>query len=71
MDARGDTPATNVVKSILLEAWSDQVAGVHAFSSCITTLDIFADGNYRLIIADDDRRLKVWLPKLVSAVSCC
>lgn len=56
-----ETPAPAVVKDQLLAAWSDSVAGVHAYSSCVGTVDAFSDG-HRLVVADDDRRLKVRLP---------
>lgn len=42
-----------------LDAWSDPVAGVSAFSSCIHTCNLFGDGDWRLIVADADKKLKV------------
>ena len=44
--------------SQLLPAWHDKVAGVTAFTGAITTAPLFRDG-HRLVIADDDRKLKV------------
>lgn len=41
-----------------LHAWHDPVAGIKAFSSCVRLSDIMADGEYRLLIADSDRKLK-------------
>jgi hypothetical protein len=43
---------------LFLEAWCDRVAGVSAFSNAITTAPLFGDG-HRLVIADEDRKLKV------------
>ena len=45
-----------------LEAWSDPVAGLSAFNSCIHTCNLFGDGDWRLVVADEDRKLKVTLP---------
>jgi hypothetical protein len=42
-----------------LDAWSDPVAGVAAYSPCILTCDLYGDGDYRLVIADQDHKLKV------------
>jgi hypothetical protein len=46
------------LSSKLLEAWHDNVAGVTAYSGAITTVSLFGDG-HRLVIADEDRKLKV------------
>lgn len=64
-----ETPAPAVVKDQLLAAWSDSVAGVHAYSSCVGTVNAFSDG-HRLVVADDDRRLKVRLPFLLGTMAC-
>eukprot|EP00798_Chlamydomonas_sp_ICE-L_P006017 gene6017-5322_t len=47
-------------KSVWLDAWSDPVAGVNAFNSCVHTCNLFGDGEWRLVVADEDRKLKVW-----------
>jgi hypothetical protein len=44
--------------SQLLQAWNDKVAGVAAYSGAITTVSLYGDG-HRLVIADEDRKLKV------------
>jgi hypothetical protein len=46
------------VTSQLLPAWNDKVAGVTAYSGAITTVSLYSDG-HRLVIADEDRKLKV------------
>lgn len=43
-----------------LHAWHDPVAGIKAFSCCVRLTDVMADGEYKLIIADGDRKLKVY-----------
>lgn len=47
-------------KQLWLDAWADPVAGVKAFSGCITTCNLCGDGDWRLIVADADKKLKVW-----------
>lgn len=46
-------------KSVWLEAWSDPVAGVSAYTACVHTCNLFGDGDWRLVVADEDRKLKV------------
>lgn len=46
-------------KQLWLDAWADPVAGVKAFSGCITTCNLCGDGDWRLIVADADKKLKV------------
>ena len=36
------------------------MAGVSAYTPCVHTCDLFGDGDYRLVIADQDKKLKVW-----------
>mmetsp|Transcript_1658 Transcript_1658/g.4843 ORF Transcript_1658/g.4843 Transcript_1658/m.4843 type:complete len:552 (+) Transcript_1658:21-1676(+) len=47
-------------KSPWLHAWRDPVADLKAFTSCIRLVDLNGDGDYKLIIADAQRRLKVY-----------
>lgn len=42
-----------------LDAWSDPVAGISAYTPCIHTCNLFGDGDWRLVVADHDRKLKV------------
>jgi hypothetical protein len=46
-------------KQAWLDAWVDPVADVKAFSSCVTTCNLLGDGDWRLVVADTDRKLKV------------
>lgn len=47
-------------KDLWLDAWNDSVAGINAYTSCVATCDLYSDGDYRLIVADASRRIKVW-----------
>lgn len=50
---------SNTSKQMWLDAWADPVAGVQAFGCCITTCNLCGDGDWRLIVADTDKKLKV------------
>jgi Bardet-Biedl syndrome 1 protein len=43
-----------------LDAWSDPVASLKTSTACLATSDLFSDGDWRLVVADGDRKLKVW-----------
>ncbi|KDO23995.1 hypothetical protein SPRG_10692 [Saprolegnia parasitica CBS 223.65] len=47
-------------KSPWLHAHHNAVAGIKAFSPCIKLADVYGDGDYKLLIADADRRLKLY-----------
>jgi Bardet-Biedl syndrome 1 protein len=47
-------------KSLWLTAWRDHLAGLRAYSSCIDMCDINGDGDFKLIVADASRKLKVF-----------
>jgi hypothetical protein len=49
----------NPPRQAWLDAWSDPVAGLAAFSSCIHTCNLMGNGDWRLVVADGDRKLKV------------
>ena len=38
----------------------DPVANVHAYSSCVRLADLNGDGEWRLLVADSRKKLKVW-----------
>lgn len=46
-------------KQLWLDAWVDPVAGVKAFSTCIHTCNLYGDGDWRLVVADSDKKIKV------------
>ncbi|GFR47660.1 hypothetical protein Agub_g9403 [Astrephomene gubernaculifera] len=48
------------LRSIWLEAFNDPVAGITACTPCVHTCNLFGDGDNRLVIAEEDRKLKVW-----------
>jgi Bardet-Biedl syndrome 1 protein len=54
-------PSAPPVKSVWLDAYSDPVAGVSAYSPCVHVCNLFGDGDNRLVVADEDRKLKVQL----------
>lgn len=47
------------LQKLWLDAWHDPVAGVKAFGNCITTANLFGDGDWRLVVAGFDKTLKV------------
>jgi len=46
--------------NIFIDTKNDYVAGVKAYSQCISLADIMFDGDYRLILADLNSKLKVF-----------
>ena len=56
----GATPNPNEKKDLWLHAWSDPLANVKAFSSCIELADLNGDGDHKLILADESKRMKVY-----------
>ncbi|GBF90819.1 hypothetical protein Rsub_03673 [Raphidocelis subcapitata] len=47
-------------RQLWLDAWADPVAGVNALTPCVHTCNLMGDGDWRLVVADADRKLKVW-----------
>ncbi|GAB9463367.1 Bardet-Biedl syndrome 1 [Globisporangium polare] len=56
----GDAGAKKPQKSPWLSAYHNSVAGLKAFSSCIKLVDVYGDGDSKLIVADADKRLKMY-----------
>jgi len=48
------------ISSVWLDAWQDPVANAKAFSQCVRLADVFGDGDWRLLVADARKKLKVW-----------
>lgn len=48
------------VESAWLDAWQDPVANVQAYSPCVRMADLNGDGEWRLLVADSRKKLKVW-----------
>ena len=51
-----------------LQAFADPVAGLHVFSQSLRLIDLSGDGDFRLLAADLDRKLKVFRGTGVSSV---
>lgn len=47
-------------EGVWLNAYTDPVAGLRAMSPCVRLADTNSDGEYRLLVADLDRKLKVF-----------
>ena len=45
---------------IWIDVYSDLVAGIKSFSQCLALSDVMGGGDYRLICADSNSRLKVF-----------
>ncbi len=43
-----------------LHAWHDPVANTKALSNCVRLADLSGDGDYKLLIADADKKLKIF-----------
>jgi hypothetical protein len=61
-------------KQLWLDAWADPVAGLNAFTNCIHTCNLYGDGDWRLVVADADKKIKVGTHStraLAGTVGCC
>eukprot|EP00965_Chrysotila_dentata_P224863 6194432-Pleurochrysis_carterae.AAC.5 len=47
-------------KKVWLHAWHDPVATLSAYSPCVRLADIFADGDSKLLVANADKKLKIY-----------
>lgn len=55
-----ETTVRHKPTSLWLDAWMDPVANCSAFSPCIATADLAGDSDWRLLVANSDKKLKVW-----------
>jgi hypothetical protein len=55
-----DASAKKVSKSPWLSAYHNSVAGIKAGSSCMQLVDVYGDGDAKLVVADGDQRLKMY-----------
>lgn len=55
-----DTPPTSGKGAQWLNAWFDPVANVNTLSNCIDLADLNGDGEHKLVIADLNRKLRVF-----------
>lgn len=56
----GETSTKKVAKSPWLSAYHNSVAGIRAYSNCMALVDVYGDGDAKLVVADSDRRLKMY-----------
>ncbi len=54
------TKMTKDSSNLFIDTKTDYVAGIKAYSQCISLADIMLDGDYRLIFADLNAKLKVF-----------
>lgn len=50
--------------AVWLDAWHDPVASIHTVSSCIRLVDVTGDGDPKLLVADQNRKLRLYKGKL-------
>ncbi|KAE9032375.1 Bardet-Biedl syndrome 1 [Phytophthora rubi] len=55
-----DASGKKAVKSPWLSAYHNSVAGIKAASSCMQLVDVYGDGDAKLVVADGDQRLKMY-----------
>jgi Bardet-Biedl syndrome 1 protein len=58
--AAADTQTKKPAKSPWLSAYHNSVAGIRAYSNCMALVDVYGDGDSKLVVADSDRRLKMY-----------
>ena len=61
-------PSTAAPPDVWLQAFHDPVAGLRVFSQSLRLVDLSGDGDFRLLAADLDRKLKVFRGTGVSSV---
>ncbi|KUF99561.1 Neurobeachin [Phytophthora nicotianae] len=55
-----DASSKKIAKSPWLSAYHNSVAGIKAGSSCMQLVDVYGDGDAKLVVADGDQRLKMY-----------
>ncbi|KAI9995099.1 hypothetical protein PInf_012143 [Phytophthora infestans] len=55
-----DASAKKAAKSPWLSAYHNSVAGIKAGSNCMQLVDVYGDGDAKLVVADGDQRLKMY-----------
>ena len=46
--------------AVWLDAWYDPVASIHTVASCIRLVDVTGDGDPKLLVADQNRKLRLY-----------
>ena len=64
LESGGWAPAAENMASsnpaLWLDAWHDPVASIHTTSSCIRVADVTGDGDPKLLVADQNRTLRMY-----------
>ena len=47
-------------ESVWLNAWHDPVAGLKTHGMCVRLVDLYGDGDSKLLVADQERKLTVY-----------
>mmetsp|Transcript_16762 Transcript_16762/g.42090 ORF Transcript_16762/g.42090 Transcript_16762/m.42090 type:complete len:590 (-) Transcript_16762:163-1932(-) len=55
-----NAPVASPAQDVWLHAWMDPVAGVQSASQCMCYADLNGDGDFKLLIADYEKKLKVY-----------
>lgn len=50
----------NKARQPWLNAWRDPLAGVKAFSQCVRLSDLYGDGDFRLVVGDNEKSLIIY-----------
>ena len=45
--------------SVWLDAWEHPVADIHAYSRCMALANVAGDNDYRLLVANENKRLSL------------
>jgi Bardet-Biedl syndrome 1 protein len=46
--------------AVWLDAWLDPVSSIHTVPSCIRLVDVTGDGDPKLLVADQNRKLRMY-----------
>jgi hypothetical protein len=59
--AISETAEAPKVKTPWINAWNNNVAGIDTFSQLMCLVDVKDDGDYKLVIADQIGKLKIYM----------
>ena len=48
-------------QKVWLHAWHDPVAGLKAFSPCVRFADLSGDGDTKMLVANADKKMKIYI----------
>jgi hypothetical protein len=55
---------------VWLNAWHDPVAGLKTHGGCVRLVDLYGDGDSKLLVADQERKLTVYKGTTEHALGC-